>query len=233
MIRSDAFTVALFLAALLIGPSPAFAQAAPFQTGEKICYNVKQFAVKVGDATLELKGDVYLEGKKYTLILFRADGFNFYDEERVFVDGATWLPQHVLRDLNIFGKKEQIAEDYFHQDGYVRVTNVSDGKTVVQRLNTKGPVDNIYGFIYRYRLGGKFDTGESFALQLPTTRVNLKFVEAMDFKAAGTTYKAVLLKSVPAKYSLWFDTGTKRLPLRIAGAVGMSNTVMTMVDCEK
>jgi hypothetical protein len=231
MIKSDAFLVLFPLIALLTAPT--LSQAAPFEPGEKICYNVKQFAVKVGDATLELKGDTFVDAKKYTLILFRADGFNFHDEERIYVDGTTWLPQHVSRDLNIFGKKEQISEDYFHQDGYVRVTNVSDGKTVIRRLNTKGPVDNIYGFIYRYRLSGKFNKGESFAMQLPTTKVNLKFVENMDFRAAGQNFKAVLLKSVPAKYSLWFDTGAKRLPLRIAGAVGISNTVMTMVDCEK
>jgi len=233
MIKSDAFLAALFLVLFLAGPSSAFAQAAPFQPGEKICYNVKQFAVKVGDATLELKGDDFLDAKKYTLIIFRAVGFGFYDEERIYVDGATWLPQHVARDLNISGKKEKISEDYFHQDGYVRVTNISDGKTVVRRLNTQGPVDNIYGFIYRYRQNGTFNLGDSFAMQLPTILVNLKFVEAMDFKAAGKTYKAVLMKSVPAKYSIWFDTGSRRLPLRIAGAVGISNTVMTMVNCEK
>ena len=148
------------------------------------------------------------------------------------MDGATWLPQHVLRDLNIFGKKEKIAEDYFHENGYVRVTHVSDGKTVVQRLDTHGPVDNIYGFIYRYRQVGKFSMGESFDLQLPTMKVTIKLVEAMAFNAAGKRYQSVLMKSVPAKYSLWFDTGERRLPLRIAGAVGLSNTVMTMVACE-
>jgi hypothetical protein len=233
MIKSDSFIVLFLLAALLAAPSMAQAQAAPFQQGEKICYSVKQFGVKAGDATLELKGDAYLEGKRYTLILFRAKGFNFYDEERIYVDGATWLPQRVLRDLNIFGKKEKIAEDYFHSDGYVRVTKIANGKTVVQRFDTKGPVDNIYGFIYRYRLSQKFGQGDGFAMQLPTTRVNLKLMEATEFKTAGKTYQAVLMRSDPAKYSIWFDTGVRRLPLRIAGAVGLSNTVMTMVDCTK
>ena len=231
MIRSDPYFVLFLLAALLAAPS--MAQAVPFQKGEKICYSVKQFGIKAGDATLELKGNSYLEGKTYTLILFKAEGFNFYDEERIYVDGATWLPERVLRDLNIFGKKEKIAEEYFPKDGYVRVTNISDGKTVVRRLDTKGPVDNIYGFIYRYRLVGKFKLGENFEMQLPTTRVNIKLVEAMAFKAAGKTYQAVLMKSDPAKYSIWFDKGERRLPLRIAGAVGLSNTVMTMVECEK
>lgn len=222
-----------FLIALLAAPAMARAQAIPFQPGEKICYSVKQFGIKAGDATLELKGDSYLEGKKYTLILFRAVGFNFYDEERIYVDGVTWLPQRVLRDLNIFGKKEKISEDYFHTDGYVRVMKIADGKTVVQRLDTKGPVDNIFGFIYRYRLSRKFSRGEGFAMQLPTTNVNIKLVDAMEFKAAGKTYQAIHMKSDPAKYSLWFDTGARRLPLRIAGAIGLSNTVMTMVECEK
>jgi hypothetical protein len=221
---------------LLIGAllsSVSLAQAAPFETGEKICYSVKQLGVKAGDATLEFKGASYLEGKTYTLIVFRSKGFNFYDEERIYVDGTTWLPQRVMRDLNIFGKKEKITEDYFLQDGYVSVTKIADGKTTVQRLDIKGPVDNLYGFIYRYRLSGKFASPESFNMQLPTTKVTIKLVEAMQFKAAGKTYQAVLMKSVPSKYSLWFDVGERHLPLRIAGALGLSNTVMTMVDCEK
>jgi hypothetical protein len=233
MTKSD-IRIALFVfVAFLFVLSVTTAQAEPFKTGEKICYNVKQMGVKAGDATLELVGDSYIEGKKYTLIVFRAQGFNFYDEERIYVDGGTWLPQHVLRDLNIFGNKEKISEDYFHQEGFVRVTKIAGGKTTVQRFDTKGPVDNIYGFMYRYRLTGKFNLGESFDMQLPTLRINIKLAEALKFKAAGKSYQAVLMKSIPEKYSIWFDTGESRLPLRIGGAIGLSNTVMTMVECGK
>ena len=50
------------------------------------------------------------------------------------------------------------------------------------------------------------------------------------YKAAGKTYQALLLRSVPSQYSIWMDQGPAHVPLRIAGAVGFAKTVMTMVE---
>ena len=45
-------------------------------------------------------------------------------------------------------------------------------------------------------------------------------------------YPSVLFKSVPPKYTLWFDPGPQRLPLRISGSVGIANTIMVITGYE-
>ncbi len=207
------------------------AQTAPFKKGETIRFAVKQSVVKVGEATLVFKGETYREGKKYTLIVFTAKGFNFYDEERIFVDAKTFLPQVVMRDLNIFGGREQIMEEYDHAAGTIKVTKMLEGHEPTSVIiEKKGPVDNIYGFIYRYRMQEKLVKDEKFDVRLPTLDLKISGVKDVEFKAAGKMYKAVLLNSVPSKYSIWMDKSEKRLPLRIGGAIGIANTVMTMID---
>ena len=213
--------------------APMVAQAAPYAPGEKIFYAIKQTGVKVGEATLEFQGETYRDGKKYTLIVFTSKGFNFYDEERIFVDGKTLLPQRVIRDLNIFGKKEQIMEDYDPAAGQIRVTKIANGVTTEQVIKKDGTIDNIYGFIYRYRDQGKFQNYAKFNLKLPTIDVTMEHLKSMSFNAAGKVYQASLIRSVPSKYSIWMDESDKHLPLRIAGATGIVNTVMTMIDYQE
>ncbi len=231
MTRCKIFSVFFCAAVLMSCPFLAQADTAPFKKGETIRFSIKQMAVKAGEATLEFKGETYREGKKYTLIVFTAKGFNFYDEERIFVDGNTFLPQVVLRDLNIFGGREQIMEEYDQVSGTIKVTKLQEGHepaSVV--LEKKAPIDNIYGFIYRYRMQEKLVRDEKFDVHLPTLDVKIAGVKDVEFNAAGKMYKAVLLASVPSKYSIWMDKSEKRLPLRIGGAIGIANTVMTMIE---
>jgi len=229
MIRCNAFF--LGLAVLIL--APVVGHAAAYAPGEKIHYAIKQSGIKVGDATLEFHGETYRDGKKYTLIIFSSKGFNFYDEERIFVDGTTLLPQRVIRNLNIFGKKEQIMEDYDQVAGTIRVTKIANDVTTEQILKKDGAVDNIYAFLYRYRGQGEFKKETEFDLRLPTIDVTMAHVKSMSFNAAGKVYQAGLMRSMPAKYSIWMDESDKHLPLRIAGAVGIANTVMTMTDYQE
>ena len=218
----------LFLWVLLAAGA---AQAvAPFAKGEVIRYTIKKVGIKVGEATLEFKGKTERDGKTYTLIVFTAKGFNFVDEERIFVDGQTFLPALVIRDLNVFGKKSNIVEEYDQVVGRVKVTEVAKGKTTVKILEKEGPIENIFGFIYRYRDQGGPNREEPFQVRLPTLDVSIASVKEMEFKAAGKRYRAILLRSVPAQYSIWMDQGPGHLPLRIAGAVGLAKTVMTMIE---
>ncbi|MBF0331674.1 MAG: hypothetical protein HQL17_07025 [Candidatus Omnitrophica bacterium] len=222
-----------FLAVLFLFSAPSWCHALPYGPGEKIRYVIKQSAFKVGEATLEFQGETYRDGKKYTLIIFTSKGFNFYDEERIFVDGATLLPQRVIRDLNIFGKKEQIMEDYDQATGTIRVTKLADGVSSEQLLKKEGPIDNIYAFLYRFRGQTAFKAETTFDLKLPTLDVTIAHVKSVPFNAAGKTYQSSLIRSVPSKYSIWMDEGPQHLPLRIAGAVGISNTVMTMIEYQE
>lgn len=225
------FLLLVCLALALSFAVPAHAQTAPFQKGETIRFSVKQSVMKMGEATLVFNGEVEHEGKTCALIVFTAKGFNFYDEERIFVDPVSFLPLVVTRDLNIFGNREKIVEEYDQVLGRIKVTKTAEGHEPASIvIEKKGPIDNIYGFIYRYRMQERPAKGAKFDLRLPTLDVKISGVKDVEFKAAGKMYKAVLLGSVPSKYSIWMDKGEKRLPLRIGGAIGIANTVMTMIE---
>ena len=167
-------------------------------------------------------------------MLFRsAQGFNFFDEEKIYIDPKTFLPLRVDRDLNIFGKKEKITEFYDARRGEVRIVKKAGKKVTEQVLRKKGFLDNIYCFIYRYRAFGKFQIGDKFIMNLPTTDIFIQLFKKQKVKALGRTLDAFYMQSNPKKYRIWFDSGSGKFPLRIDGAVGFGNTSMIAVAVEK
>src|SRR5437016_1109731 len=99
--------------------------AAAIKPGEKISYNVSQMGMKIGEATLTFSGEQSYQGKKAVLIVFHAKGFNFLDDEQIYVDPVSYKPVAVLRDLNIFGNKEKIEEKY--SEGHVKISKDARG----------------------------------------------------------------------------------------------------------
>ena len=235
--RCDLFrcpAVIVFLSLFLVlAVVPAAQSAEPaFKPGETIRYEIKQGLFKVGDATLRFDGEQDIDGYKVVLITFESKGPAFFDNEKIYVDPVTFRPVKVLRDLKIFGGPEKITEDYT-TSGTIRITKDAAGKVTETVLKKDGFIDNIYGFIYRYRLEEKFTASEKFDVRLPTIDIVIRIVHETSFNAAGKTYRAVLMKSVPEKYSIWMDKSSKRFPLRIGGAIGIGNTMMIMVGVDE
>lgn len=202
------------------------------KAGEKIHYNVLQMGMKLGEATLTFKGEESYEGRPAVLIVFLAKGFNFFDEEKIYVDPVTYKPFLVERDLNIFGSKEKIREVY--APGQVKIIKTSaSGTQSEQTIDKDGLMDNIYAFIYAYRQTGLFSMQDRFKINLPTKDVVIRMVRQVPLSAAGQRYNAYYMESDPAKYKLWFDSSKDKLPLRISGAIGVANTSMVMTKYEK
>ena len=214
----------LFIALPLYADEPL-----PFTKGETIKYTIKKFGAS-GRATLTFQGRETINGRETYLIVFHADGFKFYDEEKIYVDTKTYAPVAVLRDINIFGKKEKISEEYLSSEGKIRITKIVGDKTTVETIDKKGQVDNIYGAIYRYRQSGSFKLGDQMHLRLPTKDITLKLLKMDQVKAGGKKYSAFYMESVPSAYMVWFDTSPKRIPLRITGTAGMGSTNMIITE---
>ncbi|MBI3314892.1 MAG: hypothetical protein HYZ86_02965, partial [Candidatus Omnitrophica bacterium] len=203
---------------------------APFSAGEVITYDIKQMGFKVGRATLTFPGEVLYEGQRLFLIVFRADGFNFYDQEEIYLDPDTFLPVVVLRDLNIFGAKEKIREDYLQGAKKIYLHKFAWGKETEQVIAVESAVDNIYGFIYRYRRSGSFRTGEDMDIVLPTQKLKIGIVGPQRIKAAGRKAASLYMESKPDKYKVWFSIDSRHIPFRIGGTVGIANTVMMITN---
>ena len=200
-----------------------------FQPDETVTYRIEKMKVKAGKATLQVQERTKLDGRDVCLIVFRADGFNFLDEEVIYADPVTFHPILIKRDLNIFGRKEKITEEYL-AEGKVKITKHVGDKTLVETLNPGGRPDNIYSFILRTRRQGKFELGEELNLHLPTSEVKVVFKKKMNLKIFGKDYEALYMESRPGKYKIWFDASPFKLPLKIIGAMGIADTTMVMTD---
>jgi len=200
---------------------------------ETIHYALIQLGIKAGEATLSNVGPVVYQGKPTFLIVFKAQAINFWDEEKIYTDPLNFYPLFVERDLNIFGRKEKIAEVYDRAKGEIRLTKTVGDKSTQQVLKKTGAIDNIYGFIWRYRQSGSFKIDDVLEISLPTTDLRIKLVKRIHLKYQGKQVDTFFMQSRPAKYKIWFDTASHKRPLRISGAVGMANTVMEMTSYEE
>ncbi len=204
-----------------------------FSQGETITYDIKKLKLNVGTATLTYKGLVNVNGREALEVILSAEGFQFFDEEKIYLDAATFHPLVIKRDLDIFGVKEKIIEFYDLERGKIRIVKTAKGETSEEIIESGERFDNIYGFIYRVRQRGQFKMGEEFQLHLPTRDVSFKLVERKQVEAAGREFDAYYMDSVPKKYKVWFDSGPKKIPLMIDGAIGFGRTSMIMTDYQE
>ena len=208
-------------------PAFAFEQMAK---GETVTYDIRKLGISVGEASLVYNGMVETNAQETLSITVTAHGFKFFDEEQIYLDPKTFYPVMIKRDLDIFGKKEKIVEHYDSKAGRVRIVKTAGGKTDQEVIEGGGRFDNIYGFIYRQRLTGRFTKGEAYDLHLPTSDVQLQFVEKKKVKLDKRVYEAYYIASVPKKYRVWFEDSPRRVPVKIDGAIGWGNMSMVIKE---
>lgn len=200
----------------------------PFLRGEKISYDIRKFGIKAGEASLVFNGYVQINGMDAFKITFTAKAFNFFDEEKIYLDPKTFYPIIVERNLNIWGKKEHIIERYDAEKGIVNIVKDAGGKVYAKTIKKGRRIDNIYCFIYRYRNSGIFKPDEVLEILLPTKDVEFRLVKNTTFKMGDKEFNAYYLQSELKEYRIWFGRGPNKLPLRIDGAVGFGKASMIM-----
>ena len=223
-----AFQSILISFLFILNGSWALSNQLPFSAGETITYDIKKFRLTVGEASLVFKGETEVKSQKALLIIFTVKALNFFDEEKIYVDPKTFYPRVVERNLDLWGKKEFITEEYDQRKGSIKIKKQSGGKTSEQMIQKAGPIDNIYGFIYRYRVSGQNKKGERFKIRLPTRDVEFQMVREERINAAKQEFTAYYMESVPKKNSVWFEKGIGRIPLKIDGAVNLAAASLVM-----
>src|SRR5580698_5748650 len=155
---------------------------------ETIHYSIRQMGFD-GDATLTMVGPKDYKNRKTVLILFKAQGKNFSDEEDIYVDPSTYIPLFVERNfsLDIFGHGK-ILEEYIPSKGQIVITKTEGAHVTTQVINKAGDVDNIYGFIYRYRKAGSFKIGDVLNMTLPTKDLKIQLVKREALKIDDKSY---------------------------------------------
>jgi hypothetical protein len=216
--------VTLFLAMTIFFSSTSYA--------ETIFYTIHQIGFD-GQASLRLVGPTRFKGQDTVLIVFKARGDNYWDEEDIYVDPKTYKPLFVERNysLKAFGQAKT-EEEYLPAKNEIVITKTEGQKSSQEILKKNGEVDNIYGFVLRYRKQGSFQTGDELNMSLPTKDLKIRLVGQKPLKIDGKTYDTYYMESQPTRYKIWFDT-VHKLPLRITGTLGIVNSVMTMTDYEE
>ena len=196
-------------------------------------YSIRQLGYD-GEATLSLVGPKDYKEHKTLLIVFKANGVNFSDEEDIYVDPETYKPLFVERSfsLAIFGHGKTL-EEYIPSKGEIRITKTDGNRVTHQVIKKVGPVDNIYGFIFRYRKEGSFKTGDVLNMTLPTRDFKIQLLGRGEIKIGRKSYDSYYMKSQPTRFKIWFDTSQHKWPLRITGTIGFLNSVMTMTGYEE
>ena len=144
---------------------------------ETINYSIRQMGFN-GEANLTLVGLKDYNGHKTVLITFKAHGVNFSDEENIYVDPVTYKPLFVERSfsLGMFGHGK-ILEEYLPSKEEVIITKTEGDKFTKQVINKAGSMDNIYGFIFKYRKEGTFKIGDVLKMSLPTKDLKIRLVK--------------------------------------------------------
>ncbi len=200
---------------------------------ETIYYSIRQMGFD-GEARLTMAGPKEFKGHKTILIVFKANGKNFSDKENIYVDPSTYKPLFVERtfSLSVFGHGKTL-EEYIPSKGEILITKTEGNHVTHQVINKVGPVDNIYGFIYRYRKEGSFKIGDVLNMTLPTKDLKIKLIKREKLKIDDKSYDSYYMKSQPERYKIWFDSSKHKWPLRITGTIGIMDSVMTMTGYEK
>jgi hypothetical protein len=200
---------------------------------ETIQYSIRQLGFD-GEASLTMVGPKDYKNHKTVLIDFKSHGVNFSDEEKIYLDPLTYKPLFVERDfsLGVFGHGKTL-EEYIPSKGVIIITKTDRGHVTRQVIKKAGAVDNIYGFIFRYRKEGSFKIGDVINMSLPTKDLKIKLMKRVDLKIAGKTYDSYYMQSQPGRYKFWFDSSERKWPLRITGSIGFINSVMTMTGHEE
>lgn len=217
----------IIFAFLLVNVNALAQETIPYPVGETFHYEIRKLGIKVGESELVYKGRAERDGDlPIVLITVTSKGFHFYDAEKIYLDAQTFDPIFIFRDLDIFGKKEKIKEYYDRQSGKVRIVKEAGGKTSEQTIEKKERLENIYGFILRFRLKGDLTPNNRIMVNLPTKEVVMIVRGNKKLAINRKTYQATFVESEPAQFKIWFEETSQKIPLKIDGAVGFGKTSM-------
>ncbi|MDD4899437.1 MAG: DUF3108 domain-containing protein [Candidatus Omnitrophica bacterium] len=182
--------------------------------GEKIVYDVYAGWFHLGTSTYTRLPNAVLKNKEVAQATFETRIKGFYDLERIFSDRETALPIQVLREIDGWGLKEKITEDYDQKALTLKFTKFSGSKKEESSLQVKGPIHNAVLLPFYIRKVSSPQVGWSMLAYIPQ-QFEIKLVAEEEVKIPSGTFKAYLFKSVPANFEIWVSADECRIPLKI------------------
>lgn len=198
----------------------------PQRIGEKIIYDVKLGALRLGKASFNHLKSVDLNGRTANLMTFETKLMRFNDLETIYSDPETLLPLRVERAVYVWSKEERISEDYNQQDFTLNITKVRGKKKEQIFIKRDGPIHNTILLPYSVRNMPGLDIGWVFLAKFPTQEFKIKLVSIEEVKVPAGTFKSFRFESTPKRFAIWISTDARRIPVKIRGFQGLGYTLV-------
>ncbi|MDD2751596.1 MAG: DUF3108 domain-containing protein [Candidatus Omnitrophica bacterium] len=182
--------------------------------GEKIVYDVYAGWFHLGTSTYTRLPNVAMDGKEVAQATFETKIKGFYDLEKIYSDRDTLLPLKVMREIEGWGLKEKITEEYNQKDLTISFTKFTGSKTEQSSIKTKGPIHNAVLLPFYIRKVANPQVGWSILAFIPQ-QFEIKLVAEEELKIPSGTFKAYFFKSVPDNFEIWVSADERRVPLKI------------------
>lgn len=203
--------------------SPAPRPAIPanvFRDRETIKFGVYATGLRVGSGLLSYEGLDDSSGLPLQHIIFRVSTLSVEDTEEVFGTPDFKSPVRVVRRIKLFGKKENIVEEYSPDVHSVEITKkIGVAEPTKQKIAVDGSLQNVLLLVYRLRNLKDLKVGGVFEIILPTQRFDLLVRDRRAVRVPLGTFDAFYLESRPPKYRIWLSTSEERIPLRLQGLI--------------
>lgn len=204
----------------------------PFRLGEKLKYGIYAAGLKVGEAIITFWGDVKINDITTKLVVLEAKGPGFSDIEKVYGDIDSFTPIRVERKIRLFGEDIFILEEYDHSKNDVIITRKAK-KTTIEKISSKEKLGNVILLLYYFRYKkDKYKIGDRISFNLPTKELEMLVDKQTDIRVPAGDFSAILLRSIPSHFTVWFNKDTNSVPLRIQGVIGFGNTYLSLTDME-
>jgi len=185
--------------------------------GEKIIYEVKFGAMRMGKAVFNHLENVPLEGKAARVMTFETDVLRFYDLETIYSDLKTFLPLKVTRKIRGWNINEDIVELYNQKEFVLTITKFKEGKQIEElRFNKiSKPIHNAVLLPFYVRRLPGLAAGWNFAANFGNAEFIVKLTGVENIQVPAGAFEAFRFESVPKKFFIWITTDKRRIPIRI------------------
>lgn len=192
------------------------------QAIEEIYYDVSAF----GNSVYQDLGQVEFRGKTVNLVIFKTRVMGFEDKETIYSDPVTGLPLWIERNISTWFDKEYLTEKYMQDEHKLTIIKFKENKKVEEHeFKASGPIQNAILLPFSLRKVPDLEVGWSCDIMLPA-EFKVKLVSIDDVAVPAGKFKAYHFISEPAKFQIWISADSLRLPVKIAGAGGLSYTMV-------
>lgn len=200
--------------------------AYPGYAGENMVYDVRMGKLYLGKAAFNYLDDVESGGVRLNYMSFETKVVNFDDLEQIYSDPENFLPVKIIRDINGWGIKENITEDYDQQNFSLNIKKIKGGSTEKTAIKKATVIHNAVLLPFHVRRVPDLKIGWTMDAHLPTQEFRISLVSIDRIKVPAGDFEAYHFISDPAKFEIWITTDSKRLPVKIKGAGALGYTLL-------